>query len=109
LITFFVVGEFGCNFATAAAASACDAAVLADVATALAAFQRDCANCCAWTALFAEVTNAAEDVSRSGVAAVATVRTPHADTTTSNIINPNFPGRQLVNRRDWELPAKRGN
>jgi len=45
LITCFVVGEFGCNFATAAAASACDAAVPADVATALAAFQRVCANC----------------------------------------------------------------
>ena len=105
----FVVGEFGCNFATAAAASACDTAVRADVAAALAAFQRVCANCCAWTALFAEATNAAEDVPRSGLAAVAIVGTPHADTTTSNIINPNFPGRQLVNRRDLELPVKRGN
>jgi hypothetical protein len=45
LITCVVVREFGCNFATAAAASACDAAVLAEFTAALAAFQRICANC----------------------------------------------------------------
>ena len=45
LTTFFVVDDIGCNFATSAAARACAAAVFAEVAAALAAFHRVCANC----------------------------------------------------------------
>ena len=41
----FVVDDIGCNFATSAAARACAAAVFAEVAAALAAFHRVCANC----------------------------------------------------------------
>ena len=45
LTAFFVVDDIGCNFATSAAARACAAAVFAEVAAALAAFHRVCANC----------------------------------------------------------------